>query len=592
MVDPRRPQSAARNVVQNAAAPRGIRSFANRPAVLILLGAGLAVALLVAIHNSRTAILAGAPATVPDNALSGARNKDGPRSIAPTSAAMIEGRVLDGERPLAGARVRRQGARAFVLSDRRGRFRLAAEEVPRTQAAAQDHRPADGSAFNMPWTITAAKAGYFIGATRRDAEPLVIRLVRLPEFDDAGYPWVDPTPDAASSQNCGNCHESIYNEWQSSGHAGGTANRHFMNLYAGTDWHGRPERGWSLLGEHAEGAGVCGSCHTPAADLDNPRFDDLRNLRGAAAGGVQCDFCHKIQDVAIEHVGLQHGRFAMSLVRPAVEQIFFGPLDDVSRGEDVYSPLQTESRYCAACHEGIVFGVPVYSTYSEWLASPARAQGKQCQTCHMAPSGELHNIAPGAGGLEREPHTLASHDMLPGGRAAMLRRALDMTAKLSPAAGKGGRAAILEVTLSAHDVGHRVPTGFVDRHLILSVEARDAAGRVVELVAGPRLPTPAGGQLAGRPGVLFAKLLTDTAGSSPAPFWRAGLEVSDTRLVVGQPRESRYTLPHGAVSVEVRVIYRRFWEVVAREKDWPADDIVVTQNVYSLTDGTLRSATP
>ena len=31
----------------------------------------------------------------------------------------------------------------------------------------------------------------------------------------------------------------------------------------------------------------------------------------------------------------------------------------VDRGEDVYSPLYSQSRYCAACHEGTVFGVHV-----------------------------------------------------------------------------------------------------------------------------------------------------------------------------------------------------------------------------------------
>ena len=69
------------------------------------------------------------------------------------------------------------------------------------------------------------------------------------------------------------------------------------------------------------------------------------------------------------------------------KQLFFGPLDDVDRGEDAFSPLYRESRYCASCHEGIVFGVHVYSTYSEWLSSPARRAGKQCQDCHMAPTG-------------------------------------------------------------------------------------------------------------------------------------------------------------------------------------------------------------
>ena len=43
----------------------------------------------------------------------------------------------------------------------------------------------------------------------------------------------------------------------------------------------------------------------------------------------------------------------------------------------------------ASGHEGVVFGVHVYSTYSEWLDSPARKQGRHCQDCHMKPTGTM-----------------------------------------------------------------------------------------------------------------------------------------------------------------------------------------------------------
>src|SRR5207244_7472645 len=94
-------------------------------------------------------------------------------------------------------------------------------------------------------------------------------------------------------------------------------------------------------------------------------------------------------------LGVTHGRYILGLLRPAEGQLFFGPLDDVDRGEDALAPIYGESRYCASCHEGVVFGVRVYSTYSEWLDSPARREGKQCQTCHMTPTGTLTHLAPG-----------------------------------------------------------------------------------------------------------------------------------------------------------------------------------------------------
>src|SRR5262249_37185986 len=154
-------------------------------------------------------------------------------------------------------------------------------------------------------------------------------------------------------------------------------------------------------------------------------------------------------------------------LRPAHGQLFFGPLDDVDRGEDAYSPLYRDSRYCATCHEGTVFGVPVYTTYSEWLDSPARREGKQCQSFHMAPTGGMTNMAPGKGGLERDPATLGNHRFFMGSQGDMLRRCLRLDVRLHP----NGRA---EVAVQADAVGHRVPTGFIDRNLILVLEAFDS----------------------------------------------------------------------------------------------------------------------
>src|SRR4029077_19801494 len=170
-------------------------------------------------------------------------------------------------------------------------------------------------------------------------------------------------------------------------------------------------------------------------------------------------------------------------LRPMDGQIFFGPLDDVDRGEDVYSPLYQESRYCASCHEGVVFGVPVYTTYSEWLESPARREGKQCQTCHMAPTGKMRNIAPGKGGMERDPPTLANHQLFVPSQVDMLRRSLHIKAEATSSLD------FVEVTvrIEVDRVGHRVPTGFVDRNLLLVLEAMGPDEKSVLPSQGPTI---------------------------------------------------------------------------------------------------------
>lgn len=469
----------------------------------------------------------------------------------------ILGRVVSDEAPVVGATVRYKGTAVSVQSDYDGRFRLP---------------PLRG-----PQTITASKEGFLISGVSATKHPvselMVIDLSPLPSVDSEDYRWVDPTPDPSASGNCGNCHESIYAEWKADGHSRGLGNRKFLNLYEGSIATRSEKRGWSLLDEYPEGAGVCSTCHTPAASLDQLSIGDLRDVDDTAAKGVHCDFCHKVQHIVTDAIGLNHGRFGMNLLRPAPDaahgQLFFGPLDDVDRGEDSYAAVYRKSQYCASCHEGTVFGVPVYSTYSEWLASPAKTSGKQCQDCHMTPTGKMTNLAPGAGGIERDPMTLGRHTMLPGGREAMLARCIEVKASLERQA-ESIRAAI---QLRTHDVGHRVPTGFIDRHLVLCVEAVDAEGQPLSALSGPQLPAAAG-DLASRPGQLFAKRWVDAEGN-PMPFWRAGGTLSDHRLEPDTTTLETFEFPRQTKQIRVRLLFRAFWFETAREKEWLDDTIVL-----------------
>jgi Cytochrome c554 and c-prime len=478
----------------------------------------------------------------------------------------MEGIVRDERGPLAGAVVRYQTTQRSVHSEASGRFRL-----PRT----------DGQSAR----VTAWKEGYLVGSASADQVPLAITLQRLPTEDNEAYLWVGSDPNPKSGQNCGNCHEAIYREWSASGHARSAHNRHFLNLYDGSDRQGRPGHGWSLLADHPDGAGVCTACHAPAVEAGDPAFYDLRKLTGTAAQGVHCDYCHKIADVENTRFGLTHGRFGLRLLRPARGQLFFGPLDDVDRGEDAFAPIYRESRYCASCHEGTVFGVQVYSTYSEWLQTPARAQGKQCQSCHMAPTGKLINLAPAHGGLSRDPNTLADHRLFADSQLAMLQNSLKLNAHCV-ATDKETKA---EVVLEADQVGHRLPTGFIDRNLVLVVDAWGHAGAALAPVASsPCLPELAGKPLSGHAGKLFAKQLRDFDGRGPAPFWRAQPGFEDTRLKPGQPERSTFTFGGRAERVRVRLLYRHFWPSVANEKGWPDNELTVADKLLDVAPATRR----
>src|SRR5262249_46130031 len=154
------------------------------------------------------------------------------------------------------------------------------------------------------------------------------------------------------------------------------------------------------------------------------------------------------------------------------------------------------------------------------------------------PTGTMTNIAPGHGGIERDPKTLANHRFFAGSQLDMLRHAIHVSVIFD--GDKAERR--LGVEVRADDVGHRVPTGFADRHLLMIVEPLDAGGKRLAMQEGPRLPQAAGRSVEGLAGRLYAKLLKDASGNGPVPFWRADDgRTSDTRLVPGEPDRVDFT---------------------------------------------------
>lgn len=477
----------------------------------------------------------------------------------------VFGVVVSNGKPVPNATVRWKGTPHSTTTNADGQYRLPLSQIP------------DDSESRV---VTASAEGFFISGCRNwETSPSKIELVPIPSKDNEAYEWVDPTPDDGSPGNCANCHAEIFDQWSSGSHSDSVTDFHFLDLYAGTTQHQQPPSNatWSLLRDRPDGAGVCTSCHAPSAPLDQLAVGDIRDVQGVAKYGVHCDFCHKVAAVTTENVGITHGRFAMDLLRPEHDQLFFGPLDDIDRGEDVYAAHFSKSEFCAACHEGTIFGVHVYGTYSEWQESPAKKNGKQCQDCHMKPDGAMTNVAPNSGGIERDPSTLASHQLFPNGKAAMLKNCLEVDVSFHRKP-KGDEAV---VTITASNVGHRVPTGFVDRHVILLVDALDAQNSPVAIASGPRLPDSCG-SLAGQPGRLFAKQLFDDTGNAPIPFWQEVFNITDTRLVPEVPNTTSFDLPPDAESLRVRVIYRRFWEMVEKEKGWPDGAIIVYDQLHRV----------
>lgn len=429
-----------------------------------------------------------------------------------------------------------------------------------------------------------------------------IVLSLLPAEDNPAYQWIDPAANPEDSvNNCGDCHASIiYQQWIQNGHAQAATNPRFLDIYNGTDDMGNSDVQPGYRLDYPHTFGNCATCHAPAAAVDNYAGVDMNDLDGVEKLGVFCDFCHKVKDVHLkENSGAYTGVMLMELLRPPEgHQMFFGPYDDV-REPDAYSPIISKSIFCAPCHQGSFWGVPIYESYSEWLASPYAQKGVQCQDCHMPPDGVTTNFAPGKGGVERDPLTIPTHLQLGSRDSTFLASAMEMhtIAKLI------GDTLRVKIKIKNVGAGHHVPTDQPMRNMILLVKAEDSNGKELKYIGKNRVPYWGGrgkgaeGNYEGLPGKGFAKILFDTSpmytqpsriGAKwkhifPAPQWRLVNIIEDSRIPAMATDISFYNfgISNGKrpITVTSKLLYRRTFKNWANMKKWHLKDMVIAKNV-------------
>jgi hypothetical protein len=546
----------------------------------------------------------------------------------------ISGTVQDDGRPLADVSVRIPEADQAVLTDSLGQFRFS------------------GLTPSFQYRLTAWKDGYFVsGETAWPWDDGIdVALTSYEKPDHAGYAWLSPVvedrtgfderliraglslSDLISTRHvfllvaerinlgCADCHRQIVEEWESGAHASGVRNTRFMTIYNGSDSQGRrspltrhgfstdygafPLRPNDTEAYYGPGYkldfpgsdGNCGTCHFPSASLEEPYGVNPNQLDGVDALGTHCDFCHKIKDVKLDpSTGRPFpnmpGVLSIELRRPREDQqIFFGPYDDVDLGPDTYLPLMQESEICAPCHDASFWGVPIYESFAEWLASPYPELGLTCQSCHMAPDGVTTNFAPGRGGEERDPDTIPTHHFPGAADTVLIRNAVTMDVVAERLAGE----LVVTATVTNDRTGHHVPTDSPLRHLLLLVRPTDEAGRPLVQQTGPTVPEwggigdPEEGYYAGQPGKVFAKVLEELwTGISPtAAYWNPTRLVSDNRIAAFASDSSRYTFSSpdgGDVRIEVTLLYRRAFIELMDQKGWDTPDILVARQILHLT---------
>ncbi len=486
-----------------------------------------------------------------------------------SDAGAVSGSVVDVETgaPIGGAIVRVQATTAVTFTDWQGKFEL---DVP-----------PEGERL-----VAGAVGYYYQGFDVGGAASLRFSLERVPF--DATAPVSLPDP-----RECAACHPDQFSGWERSPMAHAGRNQWVSDLYDGTGTS-RGEGGFvyrrdSVYAPHNPGS-ECAACHVPERWLDAPG-SGMAPFSAASTPerrGVSCMVCHQIAEVHLSRTnfpGVHEG--AVRMQRGAVAQL--GVLGDV----DFHSPgrmraswqPQLRAEVCAACHQdssdvdgdGTFRGPISEPTFEEWRASeyadPSSARHATCVDCHSAPLD-----APRASRVVASPARpageLRSH-LFEGTTPAYLDAALALEV------GALQRLDRLEVIVRVTNegAGHHVPTGVTIRNVILLVEA-EQRGAALELLDGPRVERwggegdPSQGDYAGLPGRVFAKISEDAQGRRPVSFTEAVSIPIDTRLPALATDESRYSfrLPTGgATRVRARLVYRRAFRELVKQKAWERD---------------------
>ena len=524
----------------------------------------------------------------------------------------LAGYVINDSGPVAQAIVRIQATPVKTVTDAAGWFDFYAP------------RPVDSVA------LTAWAAGYFIGGGNLHAPgdaSIVIELHTHHSSDNPDYAWIGADASYGDPNNCRNCHAAAagdqvslpYDDWISDAHAHSAKNQRFLTMYLGTDIYGNksPDTRYAYNRDYGtfplapvyDGtyfgpgykldfpatAGNCAACHVPAAAIDDAYGVDPSRVSGVEAEGISCDFCHKVWDVTLNpSTGVPYqnrpGVLSFQFRRPQEgHQFFAGPLDDVAPGEDTYTPIQKESAYCAPCHTASFWGVSVYNSYGEWLASPYSdpGSGRTCQDCHMPAGQANHFVRLDKGGLIRDPATLASHRMPGAMDENLLRNAVTLTADATVV----GSEIVVNVSIENDRTGHHVPTDSPMRHLILLVTAVSVAGDTLTQTAGNTLPDwcgigdPALGYYYGLPGKAYAKILEEmwTGVRPTAAYWNRTRLHSDNRLAAFAADNTSFSFTpvgSGQIMIDVKLLFRRAFRHIADWKGWSDPDILMaSQNI-------------
>lgn len=345
--------------------------------------------------------------------------------------------------------------------------------------------------------------------------PAATKAVAEPEQanDREGIAYPEPEgkrPLFARARRCGECHEKMRNEWQVSAHARSTHSVAYVR---------------AILSLPLPVRGECAACHLPGLpygqDADAP---------GRRSEGVSCDGCHTVSAVTVDEVRARPTYSPDNGKR-------YGPILGASGHyfhDMAYSELHKKSEICAGCHHLMAFtfggetrNIPVVTDYAGWKRY---GHDRSCQDCHMPSDGP----APVARGSRARPD-VPSHSFA---GAATLGKQFRLEVSVDPREGQ------LTVEM-AHAAGHLVPSGYVDRRLIVRATFYDQAGGIISYQDHA-----------------YGVFLEDDQGR-PAPFFRATRVKEDRRMLPGRTYSALFKIPDSGDKASGQVASRVIVAILA-----------------------------
>ncbi len=285
---------------------------------------------------------------------------------------------------------------------------------------------------------------------------------RTGEIHPLAKSWEKPIPNqeipaalqSLSASECGDCHEKIYQEWQTSNHAIA-----FRDLQFQAEW-AKDDSLW-----------VCLNCHTPLQNQQefiiqgkqdgdyfkpvkqgNPHFDpELREE------SITCAVCHVRDGVVSGTRGNQE-----AVPHPVRKDTVF-----LSR------------ELCLTCHNVTDALNPTlvcsFQTGEEWAAGPYPESGQDCISCHM-PLIYRSVVSDGTARLTRR-HTWVGSAIskFTGGDTivAGYKSGLDLAVQLPKEELAAGDSAYLTVSVTNQRAGHYIPTGDPEYFLTIDIRLSD-----------------------------------------------------------------------------------------------------------------------